>query len=592
MGRVCINKALKRFFIFALVILMGFSFQLNAFSKVGSYKNVLCDSSNLENFIILTKKDFIDALKPIEEFFPQYNYFYIPVESIGLQDPMSVRKYIFEHFNSGYLLIALNEHVLEQGTLTIDQSGSFSPKTVKSDMFYGLEDIDFDNDGNYGEFYDDILKSGLKFRFIVARLPFDSIKDFQKYFESLKAFRDKLPLVLLAASFIAFPNETYDGGKILTGDGARLTELLKERFFNDAITLYEKGGDFPSIYDCTMPLNRENFISASKNATLILWDAHGSQTGAYSETWTDKNGNGIPENGEFTFMPFISSSDTFSTNAIVFSGSCLNLQGYNNLGNAFLKNGSVAFVGSREVSYAPSYFHEPSDGGSSSIMYYFAENLYKGKTIGKALYDSFKYFYDNLLYSDLEDPVESGLLNIYDFNIYGLPSITLNYVKSERKSIGGLNQKDLSFEFNYDDNKKEFIIKVLSDTPYFVILPKGLFVKRVYYENSKNAPIFDWYFNIVRANFHSPLVIIGVVRGEVQGNVIVKGDDFENHYPVSFSGFDIKDFNFDFIVDETDFEMLKQSFGKTYMNDGFLSQCDLDSNLKIDGTDALMFFHK
>jgi hypothetical protein len=265
------------------------------------------------------------------------------------------------------------------------------------------------------------LNSGVRFRFIVSRLPCKSDEEFEVYFKNLKAFLNKKPSVLLASSFISFPGEIYDGGKILTGDGARLMEILKERFFPDAITLYEKGGDFPSIYDCNLPLNKENFINKAKDATLILWDAHGSQTASYTETWIDKNKNGVPEDGEFVYTPFITSGDKFSTNAIVFSGSCLNLQGSDNLGYAFLKNGSVAFIGSREVSYTPSYFRKEDDGGSSSIMYYFAKNLYEGENIGEALYHSFEYFYNNFLYKDIEDPVESGLLNIYDFNIYGLP---------------------------------------------------------------------------------------------------------------------------------------------------------------------------
>jgi hypothetical protein len=67
---------------------------------------------------------------------------------------------------------------------------------------------------------------------------------------------------------------------------------------------------------------------------------------------------------------------------------------------------------------------------------------------------------------------------------------------------------------------------------------------------------------------------------------------FENHYSVILSGFDMRDFNFDKAIDDKDFEILKKSFGKTYMNEDFLPQCDLDSNLKIDGIDVLMFFNR
>jgi len=154
---------------------------------------------------------------------------------------------------------------------------------------------------------------------------------------------------VLAASFISFPNEMYMNGHILTGDGARAMELIKNNFFKDAITLYETGGDFPTIYDPTAALSKETFIKEIEDAKLIVWDAHGSQTGAYTETWLDKNKNGLPDTGEFTYTPFISASDTFETHAIVFSASCLNLNGDNNLGKSFINNGAIAFIGAREL---------------------------------------------------------------------------------------------------------------------------------------------------------------------------------------------------------------------------------------------------
>ena len=542
-----------------------------------------------KNFIIITKYAFIDDLKEIETLFPNYNYFYIPIEEIG-NTPDEVRNFLFSHFNSGYVLLALSEKTLPGGRLTIVKDGDFSPKTVASDIFYAIEDMDIDKDGIPGEFFSDILKSGLNFRFVVSRLPFERKEDFKNYFNSVKAYLSLPPKVLLVGAFISFPNETYNGGKILTGDGARLMELLKGQFFKDAITLYEEGGDFPSTFNPTYPLTKGHFIEECKDATLIFWDAHGSSSGAYSEVWVDNNNNGVPEDGEFSFTPFISKSDTFTTHAVVLSGSCLNLNGEDNLGDAFLKNGAVSFIGSREISYTPSYFSRPDDGGSSSIIYYFAKGVKEGKNIGDALYESFLTFYKNCLFKDIEDPIESGILNIYDFNIYGVPTITPNGREREPTEKPIITNKALSYEFNYNEDSKEFTIRVKNGAPYFVILPEGLFVKEVYYEASENKPIFDWFFNIVRANNTScTLLMRGIVRGVVEGQVIVKNNKFENDYPVKVSGVDVRDFNFDSVVDNKDFEILKSVFGKNYMEEGFLPQCDLDSNLRIDGGDVLKF---
>ena len=585
-------KILKKCFL--IFVIFTILFTLDEVSLGAIVNNPIeKDVTTKSSCIVLTKNEFLGSLGQISTLFPNYNFTFVPIETIGSNNPVAIREYLFSHFRSGYLIIATDEKTIPPGTLTIVDKGDFSPKEVQSDAFYSIDALDFDKDGKYGEFYDDIMKTKLQFRFIVSRLPFKSNIEFESYFENLKEFeQEKSGPVVLVASFISFPNEMYMNGHILTGDGARAMELIKNNFFTDAITLYETGGDFPTIYNPTAALSKETFIKEIEDAKLIVWDAHGSQTGAYTETWLDKNKNGLPDTGEFTYTPFISASDTFETHAIIFSASCLNLNGDNNLGKSFINNGAIAFIGAREVTYSPSYFTMGNDGGSASIMYYFTNNLSKGNTIGDALYGAFNFYYKNLFFKDIEDPIESALLNIYDFNIYGLPMITLNYkgptdisnpVESKTK------QCNLEYQFNIDNSTKKFTLTIDNIGNYFVILPKNLLVTNQTILGNNTKTIFDPYFNIIRVNESECLVVEGYARGNIDSTIKIKSAGCETNIEVSCGGLDLTDFNFDTKVDHNDLNILISNFGKIYMNENFPYQCDLNNDLRINGADILIF---
>jgi len=583
-GRYKPHKQLVKYFlIIGLTLFLMFS---NTLKATGAYFNNF-SNSHKENVIVISSGNLINTLLELKSEFTDYNFYFIKIEDIGSSNPKDIRNYIFERFNSGYLLIVASEETIPPFPLTITEEGNFSPKEVQTDAFFGIEELDFDNDGKLGELNDDIIKTGLHFRFVVGRIPFDTEEEVQNYIDNLEKFKTLKDNILLASSFISFPNEIYENANILTGDGARLMELIKNEFFKNATTLYEKGGDFPSAFN-SQPLTKENFINEIKDKKFILWDAHGSKYGAYSETWIDKNLNGFPEKNEEYFTPFITTTDRFTTNGVVFSLSCLNLSGNDNLGKTFLKNGAVAFIGSRDVSYSPSYFTLPQDGGSSSIAYYFVKDIYDEVAIGKALYNSFTYYFEHLFENDLEDPKEANLLNIYDFNIYGLPFLKFNFENTEDfENTTKSCEKIVDYKLHIDSGR--FSLQVVNLKDAFIVLPKNFYVKNLYFLDSNSKPIYDWYFNMIRVNSRHSLQIEGYIRGDVNSVIQVIDSECKSVINVNAKGFSPTDFNFDGVVNSKDYEIIKTSFGKTYMSSGFNNLCDVNYDLKVDGVDLFLF---
>ncbi len=575
---------MKRSFSIIVIIIIILLLNSATFSRVAQDK---------ENYIILTTESLLGTAKLFVDYRSmKFNVSVVTIESLGSSKPEAIKKYLSERFSSGYLLIIGSEKTIPMPFMyPSDVEHNIStgvPSATETDIYYGIlsEDIDIDKDGFGGELYGDALN--IHPDLIVGRIPFDDEETIKMIFENTVKFENSPPKkAVLAASFISFPGEIYDGAHIFNGDGAREMELIKNLLPVNTITLYEKGGSYPSLYDCNLPLSKDNFLDVIHGAGFVDWGAHGSSGAAFNETWVDKNGNGIPDDG-FSFVEFINKNDNFKASGIFFSGSCLNENGNDNLGKAILKNGGVAFIGSTEISFTPSYFASPNDGGSSSINYYFVRNLVAGNSVGKSLVSSFEYFFDNLLYNDIEDPVEGSLMNIYDLNIYGDPALKWNIQGNATFNKPIVTKSTDNVDLSVTVQEKIATITVLSKTlnSFFVVLPRGFYINDV----SLKGAIIDRCFGIIRANdFSGILKIGGTLRGSVQGNVVIKEGLAQNTILIDAQGFDLCDFNFDESVDSSDLKILLKAFGKTYMKEGFNEICDVNFDHRIDGRDLFFF---
>ncbi len=560
----------------------------------GSVSTARLNLTNKEDYIILTTKNLLKAATLFKNYRGnQYNVHIVTLSDIRSNKAKDIRLYLKKHFTNGYLLIIGSEKTIPRPVMypsEKEHSVSFDgPGKTETDLYYGLlsENIDKDGDGFPGEFYDDDIK--ISPDLIVGRIPFDKESLVEKVFYDTVKFEKNSPSkAVLAASFISYPGEIYQGVKIFNGDGAREEELISRLLPVRTIKLYNKSGDFPSVYDATLPLNKDNFYSEITDAGFTDWVAHGSREAAYNDIWFDRNKNGIPDDGN-EFKSFISAEDSFKANGIFFSGSCLNENGDLNLGIALLMKGAVSFIGSTEISFSPSYFAKSSDGGTGSINYYFVKNLVSGETVGKALYDSFRYFFNNFLFSDIEDPVEGSLMDIYDYNIYGDPALSWHFKVSKTQDHKNYGKSTVSLNV-----KSEKDIKITLNIPkkedlFFMFPPNNLLITKI----SVPSAIIDNNFGIIRLNGVSGIVTIcGRVRGNLNGLLKVKDDNGISARNIKVKGYDLRDFNFDGNVNETDTSIFYKNFGKTYMSPTFNKLCDLNFDHKTDGTDLFLFIKK
>jgi hypothetical protein len=562
-----------------------------------------------ENYIILTTKNLVKSAGLFASYREKsFNTVILTLSDIGSSKPSDIREYLKNHFSSGYLLIIGSEDTIPRPSMypseKLHNNSYNGPSKTETDLYYGLlsENIDKDGDGFPGELWDD--RMNVKPDLVVGRIPFDDNKDVEKVFEDTVNFENNAPQkAVLAGAFISYPGEVYAGAQIFNGDGAREEKVIGNLLPVKKVFLFNKEGSFPSVYLCSAPLNKKNFYNALSGAGFVDWSAHGSSEGAYNEVWYDKNKNGVPDDG-YKFEEFISKDDNFAANGIFFSGSCLNEHGDENLGTAVMQKGAAAFIGSTEISFSPSYFASPDDGGSASIKYYFVKNLVDGEPVGKALYGAFTYCFDNLLFKDLEDPVEGMLMNIYDFNLYGDPALTW-YIKETVGSNSNVSGSAYSFDMTQESNNKDFTITLTGDKnvsitvnstekkSFFILFPaKQLFVNSV--PNVPEGAILDKNFGMIRLNnFFGRFVFSGKVRGTA--NLIIKivpdkGAGTEKEYFAK--GFSYCDFSFDGKVDASDFAILVKNFGKTYMNLTFNRACDINFDHVVNGKDLFLFLQR
>ena len=309
---------------------------------------------------------------------------------------------------------------------------------IPTDYYYAdlTGNWDSDGDGFYGERGQDSVDFVPEV--FVGRIPTDGPTAVSAITLKIQNFEQtaytgwKKNAMLLGAIYM-FANEDNGGNPMW--DGAEVMEQCKNNLLSgfSITTMYEKQGLSQSPYPCTMNLNNANVKSQWGSTTgwgIINWAAHGLQTSANQKVWNaDTNSNGIPENnGEIIWPIMLQSTDNgFLNNSmppIVFAASCFvsHPETGNNLGASLLTQGASAFIGATRTSYGSMGWTQPSHGGHGTYCYDFTDRIAnKNEDCGHALYSAKQYVYNNYPWNLWQD--ES---NMYNFNLYGDPSMGMN----------------------------------------------------------------------------------------------------------------------------------------------------------------------
>ncbi len=336
---------------------------------------------------------------------------------------------------------------------------------VPTDFFYSdlTSNLDSDGDGYPGELFDDNIDFSPEV--YVGRIPFEEplvVKKIVHNIVSKDSRENNLfanSRILLAASMLSYKGEDFDGINLFKGDESVAAMDFLNKVTNidniSCVLMNEKGGVEPSIYKSDVPLSKDNFQEILKSGVgLTIFFGHGNETAIYRK-WKPADTNDL----KYSWNELLSSYDNISLNGGIFlSAACLTAYPENprNLGSTLLKKGLDAYVGLTRVGWSPSYFSNYRDGGIDAIFIDIGRRLVNGESVGSAMYSALYKYNNSCKFNDIEDPIPSGQMNIFDFVLYGDPATYFLRGKSNTvylpKYIKTLNE--------YGDSETHFMISI------------------------------------------------------------------------------------------------------------------------------------
>ena len=184
------------------------------------------------------------------------------------------------------------------------------------------------------------------------------------------------------------------------------------------IKLYEKNSTVSSSYSCDYPLTRTNAknVWTSNHFAFANLAGHGSETAVYQMGFSS----------DYFWSGSLCSSISNEYPAIVIADACSTSDtAYKNLGQYFLENGGVGYVGATKVAYGTQGWSGPADGSSQSFDYYFSDAVTSGNySQGAALqYALAKNYQQNGWYYNKYE--------IAEWNLWGNPHLGLYYREPE-----------------------------------------------------------------------------------------------------------------------------------------------------------------
>jgi hypothetical protein len=362
----------------------------------------------------------------------------------GLDTPEKIRNWLRSHAAPyDYLFIIGNYNDIPMRVLHgRGEDASADPSwyyPAVSDIYYGdlssadAFSWDLDRDGLYGEVVSDgtgliLDMPDLEMELYVGRINLSDTKEIENILEKVQLFESSNDPTYKTSAVVhgSIPFYRTASGEGL--DGAIFMEYLQETgILNRALTtsLYEKGGDLPSEFECSMPANHDNLVSSlhDNDVGVFVEYNHGSPVHFARAIIHDYNQDGYANDDEYEWFTELEVSDAWKLNLdhpnVAFLMSCLNGRPEEALclAQALLNNGSVASVAHTRVSYSGGW-HTPENGGFECLFYEDIKAFVQDSmSLGEAVSNSRPVL-------AAKEP-GSHYLNTYTHLLYGDPSFKL-----------------------------------------------------------------------------------------------------------------------------------------------------------------------
>ena len=331
-------------------------------------------------------------------------------------------------------------------------AGTIPTDTYYADLSYSdSESWDSNNDGYYGVYTQD--EPDFMPEVYVGRIPTSDISRLTYTLDKITSFEQDMgswkDSALMGGAMLFYANEDHNTDITFDVDGARMVDYIEKDLMNGwTVSHYsEYEGLSPSIYPFK-PVTEHAFTEDWRNGkyAVVNWAAHGAPSSIGRVIWNWDDGDGIPEhdNGELGWGGFLNTYSSLDNDypAIVFAVSCNvgrpepTLDG--NLGIDMLTKesfGAAVAVCSSTRGAAVSADWVVSHSGAEALCYEF-NNFMINKSIklGEALYDSKAYVHYNFGW---DHPYE--YMNMYDYNLYGDPSMIREGISSSTPSAPHIN---------------------------------------------------------------------------------------------------------------------------------------------------------
>lgn len=420
----------------------------------GSAEHSIFPMRNTENgksLLILTTEYFLKESKEIENYIEakRADGFNVEIATentygggtlTGRERFMKIRNYLKSVYkNYDFLLIIANpspngEEVPMLVTLPCETDEPSYDK-VPTDIFYAelTEDLDFDGDGTYGEYEDNIT---FAFELIVGRIPVYNrrVVDADEILARTVKFIKSKPSDSLNRRKILFPTtisyyENQDGQLYMPKmDGAYVAEYLRNNAVKEPFSsklLVEHSGKEPSEFAVSEDAITKNSVLSNFNEGygVVFWMGHGESTFSVRTIYrNDYNKNGHPDSYELDSEVFVDTDTVKKTTnelSFVFQGSCLNgtIETPGSLAYTMLLKTSVGVVGASQVSYG-SIFKDYYLGSQDIFSYgaVFTNALVKNNIPAEVLFNTKEVWSDDNVRLTVK----------HETNYLGDPSLNLN----------------------------------------------------------------------------------------------------------------------------------------------------------------------